>query len=111
MPKGVKRPDVLFQNRGSRFRTTGSMRIDLHYAKLGILMRWDWNRYTRLCEFLNLTVHEMASLILLPHTHLESIERNNTFPGPAALLLTLLEANALKNYTNDVIAEPLPKFT
>lgn len=111
MPKGVTRPDALFQNRGSPARTVGSMRFDFHYAKLGIIARWDWDRYSRLAAFLNLTAHELASLICLRHRHVEIAQRDNAFSGPASLLLTLLEAQAMSAYTKDVIAEPLPKLS
>lgn len=111
MPKGVNNLDTRFQNRGSPRRTFGSIRFDLHYAKLGIIARWDWDRYTRLAKFLDLTVHELASLICLRHRHLDLAQRDNVFPGPAALLLTLVEAQAMSAYTKDVIAEPLPKLS
>lgn len=95
-------------NRKSPHATTASFQIDLHYAKLGVIARWDWDRYLRLASFLNYTPHELASLVCLPHVKLKPIERNNRFPGPVALLLTMLEAQALKNFSADIIANPLP---
>lgn len=100
-------PPIL-QNKNSRHKTPASLRFDLHYAKIGVIARWDWSRYIRLATFLTLTPTELASLICMPHAHLDSAERNNRFAGPACLLLTLLEAQAMANYTNDVLANPFP---
>ena len=111
MPKGARNPAALFPNRKSPFRTPASLLFDVHYAKLGILCRWDWARYNRLCSFLQFTPAEMASLVMLRHSHLAGAKRDNVFSGPVALLLTLIEAQAMSAYTKDVIAEPLPKLS
>lgn len=97
-------------NKQSPDKTSTTLRIDLHYAKLGILVRWDWARYTRLARFLNLTIYELASIICLSHYAARTARSRNTFPGPAALLLTLLEAEAMMAYTDDVIRNPLPNL-
>ena len=96
-------------NRQSPLQTPASLRIDLHYAHLGVKVRWDWDRFLRLAAFLNYTPAELASVICLPHGRLWYCERYNSFPGPAALLLTLLEAKALKGFTSDIIPNPLPE--
>lgn len=95
-------------NRKSQHRTPASLRLDLHYSHLGVVARWDWDRYLRLAKFLNYTPHELGSLVCLPHAHVDIAERKNSFPGPAALLLTLLEAKALAGLGSDVIANPFP---
>lgn len=98
----------LTPNRLSKHQTPASLRIDIHYARLSIVQRWNWERFHRLASFLNVTYGELASLIALPHSHLDGIRERNFFPGPAALLLTILEASILKNYSDDIIAQPFP---
>ena len=98
----------VFQNRGSKHRTPRSYTFDLHYADLGVISRWDRDRYYRLCSFLQLTPYELASMICWPHSQVDSAVANSKFPGPVALLLTLVEAQVMQNYTRDVILNPLP---
>lgn len=62
----------------------------------------------RLCTFLEMTPHEVASLICWPHSQVQRAIDNSEFPGPVALLLTLIEAQAMQNYSNDVITNPIP---
>ena len=107
MPK-VKIPGLL-PNSGSKIRTPGSLLIDTHYATLNIVRRWNWERFHRLAAYMRLTHGELASLICLTHAKLPSIQRNNVFPGPAALLLTIIEARYMANTTDDVISDPFPK--
>lgn len=96
-------------NQGSKLQTPASLNIDLHYAHLDVIRRWNWERYHRLAAFLQLTYGELASLICLPHSQLKGIRERNVFPGPPALLLTLLEAQVLSAYSSDVIAQPFPQ--
>lgn len=98
----------LTPNHTSKHQTPASLRIDLHYARLNLIRRWNWERFHRLAAFLNVTYGELASLIALPHSQLYTCRERNYFHGSAALLLTLLEANALKDYSEDVIAQPFP---
>lgn len=90
--------------------TPASHLIDGHYADLGVVRRWTWDRYQRLAAFLNLTEAELASLICMPHGHLPGAKGLNVFPGPAALLLTLIEAQAMKGYSADIIPDPIAKL-
>lgn len=101
-------PPVFVPNKGSKLQTPASLNIDLHYAELQVIRRWNWERYHRLAAFLRLTHGELASLICLPHSLLKGIQRRNVFPGPAALLLTLLEAQVMQAYSKDIIAQPFP---
>jgi hypothetical protein len=103
----VKYPPVL-HNKQSPHQTPGSFSIDLHYAKLGICARWDWDRYTRLATFLNLTPWELASLICLSHSACDTAQKRNKFRGPECMVLTLLEAQVLKNFSADIIPKPFP---
>ena len=102
----MKFPAIL-QNRQSLHASPASLRFDIHYARLGVIARWDWQRYVRLAAFLNLTVYELGSLICLPHSRVTLTQKKNKFPGPAALLLTLLEAQAVAKM-GDVIENPFP---
>lgn len=103
-------PPVL-QNSKSKLQTPASLLFDLHYAKLGIIPRWDWDRFNRLARFLNITIGELASLVLLPHSYLRStaFPLHNRLPGSTCLLLTLIEAQMMKSYTDDIIENPIPK--
>jgi hypothetical protein len=90
----------------SKHKTAASLRIELHYAKLGIIARWDWERYTRLAAFLDLTVYELASHICWAHKAVDVARQANRFPGPVCLLLTLLEAQAMHKFSDDIVADP-----
>jgi len=106
---GLPAPKVgILPNRKSPLETPGSVLIDVHYAKLNIVRRWDWDRFNRLAAFLRLTHGELASFICLPHSLLKGCQKRNCFPGPAALLLTLLEAQVMAKFSNDVIPQPFP---
>jgi len=101
-------PPIL-PNRRSPAATPASLLIDLRYAKLGIIARWSWDRYIRLAAFLNYTPAELASVVALPHRKLKAIEAGTMrFPGSTALVLTLLEAQAMRNYSTDIIPQPFP---
>jgi hypothetical protein len=93
----------------SCYRTTATLSFDLHYAQLEVVRRWDRDRYLRLCAFLQLTPYELASLICWRHVEVNVAIKNSNFPGPVALLLTMIEAQAMINHSKDVIANPLPK--
>lgn len=102
---------TLTANRHSEHRTHATIRFDIHYAKIALIERWDWKRFIKLSVFLRLTPYELGSLIALPHAHVNFAQRDNHFSGPAALILTLLEAQVMSKFTNDVIANPLPVTT
>jgi len=101
-------------NARSSHRSPTSLVIDAHYAGLALTHRWTWERYTRLAAFLQLTKWELASLALIPHRRIERWERDFIFPFEPdvayahAMILTLIEANVLSNYTKDIIANPFP---
>lgn len=99
-------------NRASRRQTLISRYFDLHYSSLDLLGRWTWERFARLCDFLKLTPEEVASLALLPHARLTFFKERNHIGGndymPHAMMLTLLEARVLKNFSVDVIDNPFP---
>ncbi len=88
--------------------------IDIHYAKIRLVQRWDWNRYLRLCGFLRMTPSEVASLVLMPHCDIPNFEKSNrlvrTRARPIAMLLTLLEARCYNGMTADVIENPFPNL-
>jgi hypothetical protein len=101
----------ILRNKGSPFETPASTLIDLHYAQLRIVQRWDWERFERLCTFLRLTPGELASLVCLRHSHIPGIRDNNVFPESVALLLTLIEADVLKDYApHETIQKPFPSL-
>lgn len=98
-------------NQKSQNQTSGSLRFDVHYVRMRLIERWDVRRYERLAGFLNLTRHELASLLCIRHAGLDKHLRTGRFPGTACLLLTILEAQALKDYVNDVEPNAIPPLT
>ena len=103
-------------NIGSSGQTPASLAIDVHYGKLMLVRRWDWERFIKLCHFLKMTDCEVASLVLLPHRCLPKYKRHNLLPLTAAhaesvaLNLTLLETFLMRGLTEDVIENPFPNL-
>lgn len=102
-------------NFGSKFATPTSMRVDFHYIKMDLYRRWTWERYKRLANFLALTPYELASIVAIPHVAVERWERFKEIPmsqtqgaWTAALVLTVLEHQVLKDWVNDTIENPFP---
>lgn len=101
-------------NEVSPHRTTASVYFDHHYARLDLLGRWTWERFARLCQFLKVTPHELASLAMIPHKRIEWFQRHNHLGGnqwvAQAFILTVIEARVLRNWSKDIIEEPFPSF-
>jgi len=101
-------------NPGSDGQTAASLAIDVHYLNLMLVERWDWARFVKLCQFLKMTECEVASLVQLPHRHIQGYKLKNVLPlsrahaASVALTLTLLEAYLMRGLTEDVIANPFP---
>ncbi len=51
-------PDL--PNQGSRLQTPSTLLIDVHYSKLLLVERWTWERFTRLCAFLQISPAELG---------------------------------------------------
>lgn len=100
-------------NTGSAHQTPASLMVDVHYSNLRLLERWTWERYARFCQFLKMTPYEVASLVMLRHDAVEKFREGNRIPGhnarAVALLLTLVEAWACKEWAGDVIENPFPE--
>lgn len=102
-------------NVGSPHQTPASLATDAHYMSLRLVPRWDWDRFARLSAFLKLTPYELGSLALITHKEVGAWSQNNLLPMKeadarrAALILTLIEAHILKDYTSDIIENPFPK--
>jgi len=109
--KGARSP-----NHGSKNATPASLKIDLWYKELNIWERWTWDRYVRLCRFLNLTPEELASVVCIPHSRLPGFaEENHIHAGAlpdraAALLLTMLETQVMGHLTKDVVEKAMPNL-
>lgn len=101
-------------NQGSAGQTPASLAIDVHYARLMLVERWDWERFVKLCTFLKMTPFEVASLVQLPHQYVERYRAKNVLPmrrahaASVALSLTLLEAYLMRGLTEDIIEKPFP---
>jgi hypothetical protein len=116
----IRRPKAAYisplPNLGSAGQTPASLAIDIHYARLMLVERWDWERFVKLCTFLKMTSFEVASLVLLPHTSVAKYKEGNTLPlrrphaMSVALNLTLLEAFLMRGLTEDVIESPFPNL-
>jgi hypothetical protein len=98
-----------FPNLRSQDQTIITAKIDIHYADLGIVDRWTWERFNRMAAFLRLQHAELASLICLRHTDMRRAKKEDRFPGPAALLLTLMEAQFMSEYIA-TIKNPFPNL-
>jgi hypothetical protein len=95
-------------------QTTASKIIDLHYANLLLVERWNWERYSRLAAFLRMTECELASLVMLPHAAVAKFKETNRISEmraqPIALLLTILEHHVCGAIFHDTIANPFPNL-
>ena len=88
----------------SEYATSASIIMDAHYARLGVVKKWNKERVDRLCGFLRLNYGELASLLLMPHRDFQkTIISTKPFPGPLCLLLSIIERRYLKEYTKDTI--------
>lgn len=125
MPRGrplglwkKKDPNIhILPNPQSKLATPASVSIDLHYTKLAIHSRWNYERFLRLAAFLGLTPGELGSLACISHLQVEKFEERNLLMCGAskhyagALILTMIEAFACKEYSDDVIENPIPNLT
>jgi len=82
--------------------TPASALVDVHYMKLGIHKLWNPQRLHRLCGVLQLTPHEVASLVMLSHQDMDKFLSTGNFPSIVSWALTLIETcivpNTLKDY-------------
>lgn len=85
--------------------TGASALIDAHYATLGIQGAWDEDRVLRLCGWLRITRYELASLVMYPHQQMKKSMKTGYFPGPVALLFTILENELMPDILMDAIPE------
>jgi hypothetical protein len=83
--------------------TPASELIDIHYEVLGVKRRWNRDRIERLCGYLKLSEAELASMVCATHQSFSGYITRNTFPGPVALLLTILETRYLTGKAPDII--------
>lgn len=107
----VRKPPNSFSDQ----RTPTTILFDTHYAQLRLVERWTWERFARLSSFLTMTPAELASMAGMSHGLLESWKRSNMLPGhgrlPQAIILTLLEARVLDQWSTDIIPNPFPNFS
>jgi hypothetical protein len=104
-------------NFGSDFATPSSQRVDAHYVKLNLLDRWTWERFSRMCRFMQLTPYELGSIACIPHRVIEQWKLRSVLPMSAtqgayavALILTVIESQVLAGHVSDVIEDPIPKL-
>ena len=88
----------------SEYATSASILMDAHYARLGVVKKWNKERVDRLCGFLRMNYGEVASLLLMPHKEFQRVLISpKPFPGPLCLLLSIIEHRYLRHYTKDTI--------
>ena len=75
----------------SRTATPSSLLCDIHYAKVGVQGAWSPERVLRLCGLLQLTRHELSSLLHFPHEQMDKGMKGGVFPGTVCLLLSIIE--------------------
>lgn len=80
-----------------------SLLIDIHYKEMGIEEIWDTRRVERLCSLMNITEGELASMMLVKHKDMEKYLKQDNFPGPVCLLLTIIENYAVSPILPDPI--------
>jgi hypothetical protein len=102
-------------NVNSARKTPVSVAIDGRYCALLLNERWNWGRFVRLCQFVEMTPEEVASIVMMPHRWLRDYEKNHTLPDteasrPIALLLTILENHWMGKMCSDVISDPFPEI-
>jgi hypothetical protein len=77
--------------------------IDQHYESLGIKKMWDDRRVRRLVMFMRITNRDLASLVNMPYNIFNQMLANGNISGPAALFLTVIENQVMKEYTKDTV--------
>jgi hypothetical protein len=101
MPRGRKFADIpTLPNVDSPYRTPTTLMIDARYSELMLIDRWTWDRFARLCQYLEMTAYEMASIVMMPHHSVEKWKESNILTCQSArhiaLLLTLIEFNVCR---------------
>jgi hypothetical protein len=94
-------------NQGSPHQTPASLMIDVRYANMLLVERWTWDRFARLCQFLQHTPYEVASMVALKHDSVDVFRETKVLPRfyarQTALLLTALEYSVCRAYSDDVL--------
>jgi len=80
--------------------TSASLIISCHYQKLKIRERWDKARVDRLCRFLNITRHELETLV---GGKVERVDEGKRLSMSICLILTMIESTYLGNYAPDIV--------
>ena len=64
--------------------------------------KWTEERIRRLCGFLDISISELAALLLVPEKSMNKYVSSNKFSGPVKLLLTQMERLFLRGAVSDV---------
>jgi len=78
-------------------RTSRVLLFEEHYANLGDELRWDVDRFHRLCAALQLTEYELGAMLRIRVQDTERCILKNRFAPPVELHLTLLERSVFPN--------------
>lgn len=83
------------------------MAMDIHHAKTDINGRWDAERFLRLASFLELTPHEMASMLMIRHKTMDTLIANNMDIRGGNRSLYLLLSIIEQAYMGHLIGDPI----
>lgn len=76
--------------------------IDLHYKELDLEGRWNQRRVDRLCSLISVTERELASMMMLTWKDFDTYYKEESFPGPVLLLLTLIENHSVQSLPDPI---------
>lgn len=89
----MAKPDPFFVNLPVRVdprETAKTIAMDLYYRKHGV-HTWSNQRSEFLLRALKCTRHELAAMFCVPFDKMDGYWKRNSYPGPLALHLTMLE--------------------
>ena len=75
--------------------TGGSLRVKRDYESRGIPGDWGRDRVTRLCNLMQISEYEIATMCCIPYPKMRKHMREGRFPGPESLHFSLLESHLL----------------
>ena len=104
MPRFVRRSEYL--NEGSSSTAT-TMAMDIHHAKMDTNGRWDRERFLRLASYLELTPHEMASMLLIKHSTMDRLLASDLRVNGGNKSLYLLLSIIEQTYMGTLIGDPI----
>ena len=88
-------------------RLDNSHLIDLHYRELDLESLWDSRRVDRLCSLIKVTDRELSAMMYLDYDEFKEYYKEENFPGPVLILLTLIENHSVSSLLPDPVEDKL----